>query len=267
MEAGSGRRYTIVYSATDASSNVAYDTVEVDVSDDKPAVAIGSTGFSADGTGLDPGAATFAVIVTGSAALEVRRIDTKNLYVGNTAGVIKATDTRIVALNNDEKQDLAVFFNASHAENLTTIDDGPVGMHFTLDDGTDYLVSNIYALGAPVAMPSAAGKKSSTPKTGPLAASSTAARITALTSVHPNPFNPQTTVHFSLANSARVRISIYDVTGALVRQLVDETMPSGQHQARWDGKSDRGTSVTSGVYFVRMLAGLYSEVRKIVMLK
>jgi flagellar hook assembly protein FlgD len=64
-----------------------------------------------------------------------------------------------------------------------------------------------------------------------------------------------------------VRISVYDVTGALVRQLVDEKMPAGQHQARWDGKADRGTSVTSGVYFVRMMAGSYREVRKIVMLK
>jgi len=44
-------------------------------------------------------------------------------------------------------------------------------------------------------------------------------------------------------------------------------MSSGQHEARWDGKSDRGTGVTSGVYFVRMMAGSYSEVRKIVMLK
>jgi flagellar hook assembly protein FlgD len=52
-----------------------------------------------------------------------------------------------------------------------------------------------------------------------------------------------------------------------VRQLVDETMPSGQHGARWDGRSDRGTRVTSGVYFVRMTAGSYREVRKILMLE
>jgi hypothetical protein len=94
-----------------------------------------------------------------------------------------------------------------------------------------------------------------------------AARITALTSIHPNPFNPQTTVHFSLAKSARVQIAIYDVAGALVRQLVDENRPAGEHQALWNGTSDQGTGVTSGVYFVKMTAGSYSEVRKIVMLK
>jgi subtilisin family serine protease len=288
MGGENGRCYTIVYSATDASSNVAYDTVEVHVPHDQSAAAICSSGFTADGTSLNAGAATLALFVTGSATLEVRRIDKTNLYVGNTAGVIKANDTRVVDINNDQKADLAVFFDAAHAENGTardgvdaateldakTIKDGPVGVHFTLDDGTDYLVRNIYALGAPVAMPSVTGKKTftpeqqgTTPKTDAAAAAPTEARITALTSIQPNPFNPQTTVHFSLANSERVRISIYDVTGALVRQLVDETMRSGQHQARWDGRSDRGTGVTSGVYFVRMMAGAYREVRKIVMLK
>ena len=284
MGGENGRCYTIVYSATDASSNVTYDTVEVCVPHDQSAAAIGSSGFTADGTGLNAAASSFALFVPGSASLDVRRIDTTNLLVGNTAGVIKAKDTRVVDINNDQKADLAVFFDASHAQKGTALDgvdasldaktihDGPVGMHFTLDDGTGYLVRNIYALGAPVAMPSASGKKTVTPeqqitpKNGPSAAPSVA-RITELTSIHPNPFNPQTTVHFSLANNVRVRISIYDVTGALVRQLVDEQMSSGQHEARWDGKSDRGTGVTSGVYFVRMMAGSYSEVRKIVMLK
>jgi flagellar hook assembly protein FlgD len=70
-------------------------------------------------------------------------------------------------------------------------------------------------------------------------------------------------VQFSLASSEHVRISIYKVTGALVRQLVDETLPSGPHQASWDGKSERSTGVASGIYFVRMRAGSYSEIRKI----
>ena len=289
-----GRRYTIVYSATDASGNVAYDTVEVHVPHDQSATAIvlerlHRRRYQPQRRCHDLCALRHRL---GDPRCASDRQD--NLYVGNTAGVIKANDTRIVDINNDQKADLAVFFDARHAENVTaldgvdaatvrifdkeldakTINDGPVGMHFTLDDGTDYLVGNIYALGAPVAMPSVAGKKTVmpeqqeiTPKTDPAAAVPTEARITALTSIQPNPFNPQTTVHFSLPKSERVRIAIHDVTGALVRQLVDETMPSGQHQARWDGKSDRGTGVTSGVYFVRMMAGSYSEVRKIVMLK
>ncbi|HEX7878587.1 MAG TPA: FlgD immunoglobulin-like domain containing protein, partial [Candidatus Eisenbacteria bacterium] len=90
------------------------------------------------------------------------------------------------------------------------------------------------------------------------------ARVTALTTVQTSPFTPQTMVHFSLATSEHVRISIYDVTGSLVRKFVDDTMPAGRHQARWDGTSDRGTGVPSGIYFVRMMTGSYREVRKIV---
>jgi flagellar hook assembly protein FlgD len=45
---------------------------------------------------------------------------------------------------------------------------------------------------------------------------------------------------------------------------VDEPMPAGRHQLRWDGTSDQGTGVQSGIYFVRMTAGTYGEVRKVV---
>ena len=284
-EGGNGRWYTIVYSATDASNNVAYDTVKVHVPHDQSAAAIGSSGFAADGSRLDPGATTFALVVTGSATLDVRRIDTTSLSVGNTAGVIHANETRLVDIDGDRMADLSVFFEARPAgENVTargragaateevdakTSSDGPVGMHFMLDDGTGYLVGDIYALGAPVAMPSVTltpEPQEVTAKTGAAATAATDVRITALTSIQPNPFGLQTTVHFSLPSSERVRISVYDVTGALVRQLVDETMPSGQHRVSWEGKSDRGAGVPSGIYFVRMTAGSYGVVRKIVLM-
>jgi hypothetical protein len=90
---------------------------------------------------------------------------------------------------------------------------------------------------------------------------------TALRSIHPNPFNPQTTVEYSLFARERVRIAIYDVRGTLVRRLVDQTMAAGDHSVTWDGHDDAGRSTSSGIYFVRMLAGRYEEVRKIVMLK
>ena len=83
----------------------------------------------------------------------------------------------------------------------------------------------------------------------------------------PNPFNPQTTVDFALASSERVRIAIYDVRGTLVKRLVDETMPAGEHHATWNGIDDAGRPTASGIYFVRMIAGGYEQTRKIVMLK
>jgi len=296
---GDGRTYTIVYSAEDFSHNIAYNTTTVCVPHDMSAGASCSAGFLADGSGVSPGATTFAFIIPGSSTFNVVNIDTRHIYVGNTAGTIKARDTRIVDTNKDNNSDLAVLFTPASMSQLTSLvpmtdtftllddgtdgtvglstktgtGDGPVGLHFATKDGANYLVTNIYSLGAPVDLPAAAPtKEGSRPQTQnvatqPPVATAPAHYVTALSSIHPNPFNPETSVDFTLASSERVRIAIYDVQGALVRRLVDETMATGSHQARWNGVDDRGRSVASGVYFVRMIAGSYTEVRKIVMLK
>jgi hypothetical protein len=284
-----GRHYTIIYKAMDESGNVAYDTTCVCVPHDMSAGATCSSGFIASGAALANGASTFALVIPGSAAMNVYLIDERHIYVGNTASTLRATSTRRVDVNNDGKVDLAVMFTPANPAQLAALDgpadaatfsvedgemdaqivsDGPIGLHFATRSGVNYLVSNIYALGAPVQMPEEAGKKIITPKPKTTAAPATpAAKVTALTSIHPNPFNPQTTVDFSLAASANVRIAVYDVRGSLVRILVDETMPAGTHQARWNGVDEAGRSAASGIYFVRMVAGSYTEVRKIVMLK
>jgi hypothetical protein len=88
-----------------------------------------------------------------------------------------------------------------------------------------------------------------------------------LTSVHPNPFNPQTTVAYFLIESHHVRIDIYDARGSLVRRLVDEGMPAGSHSTVWNGADDAGHGVGSGIYFVKMRVGTDIETRKIVLLK
>jgi hypothetical protein len=89
----------------------------------------------------------------------------------------------------------------------------------------------------------------------------------ALTSVYPNPFNPQTTVEYSMSARGRVRIAIYDARGSLVRSLVDQAMPAGKHSMTWDGVDETGHTVSSGIYFVRMIAGTHAETRKIVLVK
>jgi choice-of-anchor B domain-containing protein len=84
---------------------------------------------------------------------------------------------------------------------------------------------------------------------------------------HPNPFNPSTTITFDLASRARARLAIYDIKGALVRTLIDDTLPSGSHRTTWDGTNDRGGRVSSGVYFYKLQAGGETATRRMVLLK
>jgi hypothetical protein len=84
---------------------------------------------------------------------------------------------------------------------------------------------------------------------------------------YPNPFNPQTRIDFDLIQSGRVKITVYDILGRRVANLVDEYLSAGPHAVEWDGVSVSGERVASGVYFYRMTTPGYSEIRKMVMLK
>ena len=84
---------------------------------------------------------------------------------------------------------------------------------------------------------------------------------------HPNPFNPSTTVAFSLPETEAVRIDVYDIRGALVRQLVTDTLGPGEHTAVWDGRDDDGAPVASGVFLIRMRAGHHDLHHQTLMIK
>ena len=91
---------------------------------------------------------------------------------------------------------------------------------------------------------------------------------TALLQNHPNPFNPSTTIAFDVATAGEVRIEIYDVSGALVRTLVNGENGVGRHVATWDGRDGVGNQVHTGVYFYRMTApGYTSQAKKMLLLK
>ena len=84
----------------------------------------------------------------------------------------------------------------------------------------------------------------------------------------PNPFNPDTTIKYDLAESADVTLQIYNVLGQVVRTLVaSEAQNAGRYQIRWSGMDDRGVSVSSGIYFYRISAGEFQNVRKLMLLK
>jgi hypothetical protein len=84
---------------------------------------------------------------------------------------------------------------------------------------------------------------------------------------YPNPFNPATAIRYSTREKAQVTLRIYNVAGQLVRTLVERAENPGVHRVTWDGKSDAGTSVSSGVYFYRLVAGGFTQTRKMVVIK
>jgi hypothetical protein len=86
-------------------------------------------------------------------------------------------------------------------------------------------------------------------------------------SAFPNPFNPATTIRYTLPSAGPVRVDVFDATGALVRVLVDEDRPAGAYTAHWDGRNGAGAGVGSGVYFARVSHGGASRAYKMVMLK
>ncbi|MCA9729875.1 MAG: T9SS type A sorting domain-containing protein [Candidatus Eisenbacteria bacterium] len=80
----------------------------------------------------------------------------------------------------------------------------------------------------------------------------------------PNPVLDRMVLAFDLPESNPVRAELYDATGRLVRTLANEVMPAGRYQRVWDGRSEIGQRVPSGIYFVRLDAGAHHARLKIV---
>ena len=95
---------------------------------------------------------------------------------------------------------------------------------------------------------------------------------TALLANYPNPFNQETWIPFQLDAPARVRLTIHDLRGALVREIDLGHRPAGWYRtsgraARWDGRGQRGEPLASGAYFARLQVGPAASVRKMLLLK
>jgi hypothetical protein len=83
---------------------------------------------------------------------------------------------------------------------------------------------------------------------------------------YPNPFNPSTTIEFSIAKRSNVRLVIYDITGRIVRTLIDgQEFEPGLYRVQWNGKNDYDEYVASGIYIYRLQAGNFTATRKMVL--
>lgn len=83
----------------------------------------------------------------------------------------------------------------------------------------------------------------------------------------PNPFNPQTSIAFTVPGLERVRLEVYNAQGGLVKVLRDGPMEAGRHQTFWDGTESDGRAAPSGVYFYRLSVGKRTLARKMLLLK
>lgn len=292
------RVYTFIYTATDSSGNSASDTAEVRVPHDHSGWAFASTGFTADGTSLEPELKRLVLIVPSreeeygvdengatiivSEALDATAIDRTSFLLGNLKQVLKPVKISEADVNGDELIDIVLYYPGlairsflgeilvDEKEARTFLKEyGPVGLHFIGLDGTDYLVPDIFLLGEPVPLhadadvpilPQPDADKPDQPDHA-------APNVTALFSAYPNPFNPSTTIPFQLKSTERVSLRIYDAQGSLVRTLKDETMPAGKHEVLWNGHDANDRQVATGVYFVQLRAGEFQATKKIVMIK
>ncbi len=83
----------------------------------------------------------------------------------------------------------------------------------------------------------------------------------------PNPFNPSTTIRFAVPKRTQVTLTVYNTLGQRVATLVNEAKNEGFYAIRWNGRSDQGFSVASGMYFYHITAGNFTASRKMLLIK
>ncbi len=91
--------------------------------------------------------------------------------------------------------------------------------------------------------------------------------VTELAGNFPNPFNPETNIAFSLAETSDVRIDVFNIKGQKVKTLVNEKLDKGNHSIIWGGEDNLDKQVSSGIYFYKMKAGRYTSTKKMILLK
>ena len=177
-------------------------------------------------------------------------------------------------LSDDMSSPLAdVFFWSGTGEGAALVDALVLGTDVTVGGCGDVAVLTFRVLGSEysLAVESArirdAENNELDAKLGDLESGGDVPLVFRLVQNSPNPFNPVTKVAYHVPRESEVTIRVYDVAGRCVRTLVDGVVEPGRHEAVWDGRSDSGESVGSGVYFGTMTAPGVSDSRKMTLLK
>ena len=88
-----------------------------------------------------------------------------------------------------------------------------------------------------------------------------------LTQNYPNPFNPETKINYELPGAEHVKLFVYNILGRRILKLVDKEQSAGRYTVTWDGRDTYGQTVSAGVYIIRLEAGAFVGIRKMVLTK
>ena len=88
-----------------------------------------------------------------------------------------------------------------------------------------------------------------------------------LSNNYPNPFNPSTTIEYTVPELTNVSIDVYNSNGEKVKTIVDQSFSPGKYKVGWNGTDQYGSSVASGIYFYRIVAGDFTETKNMILLK
>jgi hypothetical protein len=219
------------------------DSIDVADEDDEFLVRVGATNSNSSGIvepqGVWAGSDTARVTVSSS-----------DVAVGETVNSLTSGDAVIVNIPPGEVQTAASVLTGGVA--FHPVGPGPSNVKATIPDFVTTAAGSttVYVTGSPTG----------TTATPPPPAFSLEQNI-------PNPFNPTTTIRFTLPAPAKVNLAVFDVSGRRVITLVDRVMPEGLSSVAWDGRDRRGSQVSSGVYFYRIVEGSNVETRKMLLLK
>jgi hypothetical protein len=272
---GPRRIYTILYTATDMVGNTAQAVATVRVPHDKNGYAQSSAGFSMLGTEFQRGASEFSVVIPDllpagqpdpGGMREATFLEDFEVYVGNTCGAIRPLQTWMGAGGGGGLRDVVLVFDAPGARAIAAnsdVLDGPLGLHYQIGGADDYLVPNVFLLGQPVPLPDDTdqpGEGAGVDETLP------DPEVTCVR-IQRSPSYRSATILMDLAGNLDVSLEIYDVRGSLVRTLARGAYPAGRSVMNWDGRSDNGQEVASGIYVVRFDTGAMSSLHKVVLVK
>jgi hypothetical protein len=193
---------------------------------------------------------------------------------------VKSFEYKIANIDNENRQ-VVIGLISMVSKELPDLDvgSGPIAeLHFTLDNGVEGVeikaielenpnhsltyYYNDYSSGRPEV-------QSVHPEfeTQYLERSNPIPTVFALHQNSPNPFNPTTSVKYDMPKAGDVQISVFNVLGQRVTDLVNGYQEAGSHEVVWNGKDDGGSSVASGIYFYRIKTSEFSDTKKMLLLK